>query len=114
MVVLGAPDRRHRGRDVPADLQARPGGLTVGREIRRTVLLLAWLLAVLGLCIGSFLNVVIHRLPLMLERGWKEESAEMLGVALDAPPPSHAVEAALALPVVRPRDRLAREHPQND
>ena len=25
----------------------------------------------LGLCIGSFLNVVIHRLPLMLERGWK-------------------------------------------
>ena len=34
------------------------------------------LLAVLGLCIGSFLNVVVHRLPLMLERGWKEESAE--------------------------------------
>ncbi|MGZ5215790.1 MAG: prepilin peptidase, partial [Caldimonas sp.] len=30
-----------------------------------------WVLAVLGLCIGSFLNVVIHRLPLMLERGWK-------------------------------------------
>ena len=24
-----------------------------------------WILAVLGLCIGSFLNVVIHRLPLM-------------------------------------------------
>ena len=37
-------------------------------------------LALLGLCIGSFLNVVIHRLPLMLERGWKLESAEMLGV----------------------------------
>ena len=39
-----------------------------------------WILAVLGLCIGSFLNVVIHRLPLMLERGWREESAELLGV----------------------------------
>jgi leader peptidase (prepilin peptidase)/N-methyltransferase len=37
-------------------------------------------LALLGLCIGSFLNVVIHRLPLMLERSWRLESAEMLGV----------------------------------
>ena len=36
-------------------------------------------LAVLGLCIGSFLNVVIHRLPVMLERTWKRESAELLG-----------------------------------
>ena len=44
-------------------------------------------LALLGLCIGSFLNVVIHRLPLMLERGWKADSAEMLGVQLDASEP---------------------------
>lgn len=43
-------------------------------------------LAVLGLCIGSFLNVVIHRLPMMLERGWKLESAEMLGLTTDVPP----------------------------
>ena len=43
------------------------------------------LLALLGLCVGSFLNVVIHRLPLMLERGWKLDSAEMLGVTLDTP-----------------------------
>ncbi|MEN9544691.1 MAG: hypothetical protein RLZZ598_1524 [Pseudomonadota bacterium] len=38
-------------------------------------------LALLGLCVGSFLNVVVHRLPLMMERAWKLESAEMLGVA---------------------------------
>lgn len=38
-------------------------------------------LALFGLCIGSFLNVVIHRLPMMLERQWKRDSAEMLGVA---------------------------------
>jgi leader peptidase (prepilin peptidase)/N-methyltransferase len=44
-------------------------------------------LAVLGLCIGSFLNVVIHRLPLMLERGWKMESADLLGVAHEETPP---------------------------
>ena len=43
-------------------------------------------LAVFGLCIGSFLNVVIHRLPLMLERGWKQESADLLGVALPDSP----------------------------
>lgn len=30
----------------------------------------------LGLLIGSFLNVVIHRLPIMLERQWREEIAE--------------------------------------
>ena len=43
-------------------------------------------LAVFGLCIGSFLNVVIHRLPLMLERGWKQESADLLGVAVPETP----------------------------
>jgi leader peptidase (prepilin peptidase)/N-methyltransferase len=49
------------------------------------LLLSPWALAVLGLLIGSFLNVVIHRLPLMLERGWRLDSAEMLGVKIDAP-----------------------------
>ena len=43
-------------------------------------------LAVFGLCIGSFLNVVIHRLPLMLERGWKQESADLLGVTVPETP----------------------------
>ncbi|GGO68813.1 prepilin peptidase [Bowmanella pacifica] len=27
----------------------------------------------IGLMVGSFLNVVIHRLPIMMERGWKQE-----------------------------------------
>lgn len=44
-----------------------------------------WALALLGLCIGSFLNVVIHRLPMMMERGWKLESAELLGVKAEVP-----------------------------
>ena len=34
---------------------------------------------VVGLCVGSFLNVVIHRLPKMLERGWHAQCAELRG-----------------------------------
>ncbi|MFZ1909879.1 MAG: A24 family peptidase [Burkholderiales bacterium] len=36
-----------------------------------------WIAAVLGLCIGSFLNVVIHRLPKMMEREWRAQCAEL-------------------------------------
>ena len=50
------------------------------------VMLTPWALALLGLCIGSFLNVVIHRLPQMLDRGWKAECADMLGVKVELPP----------------------------
>lgn len=40
---------------------------------------LLWpLAAVLGLCLGSFLNVVITRLPVMLMLGWRAEAREAL------------------------------------
>jgi len=35
---------------------------------------------VLGLLVGSFLNVVIHRLPQMLMRDWKIQAREVLGL----------------------------------
>ena len=44
---------------------------------------LPWVVLAFGLCIGSFLNVVIHRLPKMLERGWREECAELAGQPLE-------------------------------
>ncbi len=48
-----------------------------------------WLLittaVVAGLMVGSFLNVVIHRLPRMLERQWRAECADFTGTA---PPPA--------------------------
>lgn len=38
----------------------------------------------LGLIVGSFLNVVIHRLPKMMEREWRMQCAELNNPAADA------------------------------
>jgi len=42
--------------------------------------------ALVGLCVGSFLNVVIHRLPKMLDRGWRAQCAELSGEAVPEAP----------------------------
>lgn len=51
---------------------------------------------VLGLLIGSFLNVVIHRLPIMLEREWKAQAREILSEAQSsgeaAAPPAYSLQ----------------------
>ena len=39
----------------------------------------AFLASILGFLIGSFLNVVVHRLPKMLEQQWANECAELSG-----------------------------------
>jgi len=48
---------------------------------------------VFGLLVGSFLNVVIHRLPKMLEREWAQQAAELRGE-----PPAHAARFNLVVP----------------
>src|SRR3981081_3861239 len=100
------------------------------------------LAAVVGLCIGRFLNVVIHRLPRMLEQGWRTQCAELSGEtaqpparynllvprsqcpacghrigALDNIPvasasASHVSAPRTAVPRLRPPDRRSREHPR--
>lgn len=40
---------------------------------------LALAAGLLGLCVGSFLNVVIHRLPKMMENDWRIQCAELRG-----------------------------------
>ena len=40
---------------------------------------LPWLGLLLGLALGSFINVVIHRLPRMLENDWAAQCAELRG-----------------------------------
>lgn len=37
-----------------------------------------WVLGLLGLCVGSFLNVVVYRLPLRMELEWLSDSGEFL------------------------------------
>lgn len=46
---------------------------------------------VLGLLIGSFLNVVIHRLPKMLEQQWLKECADITGTAVPVSEPFNLV-----------------------
>lgn len=48
---------------------------------------LALLLVVLalGLCVGSFLNVVVYRLPLMMEKQWRESCAPLLQPLAEQP-----------------------------
>jgi leader peptidase (prepilin peptidase)/N-methyltransferase len=52
---------------------------------------------VVGLLIGSFLNVVIYRLPIMLERQWRED-CENLKAGADAPPRVAAPAFNLVVP----------------
>ncbi len=48
--------------------------------------LLTIVIAILGLCIGSFLNVVIYRLPKIMEQEWRHECAILLnGSAAESP-----------------------------
>jgi leader peptidase (prepilin peptidase)/N-methyltransferase len=44
------------------------------------LVLLTWI----GLSIGSFLNVVVHRVPLMLERDWRQQARSILDMPDEA------------------------------
>ena len=66
--------------------------------------------ALVGLCVGSFLNVVIHRLPRMLERGWRAQCAELSGE--DSAPQARPTtsRASIAMSGVRPPHRCDRKY----
>ncbi len=58
--------------------------------------LLLALAGLVGLMVGSFLNVVIHRLPRMMQAAWEADAAELRG---------EAAPAAERLSLLRPRSR---------
>ncbi|MBI3480953.1 MAG: prepilin peptidase [Nitrosomonadales bacterium] len=53
---------------------------------------------ILGLMVGSFLNVVIHRLPKMMERGWQQQCAELRGEEIAPHTPYNLVAPRSACP----------------
>lgn len=71
------------------------------------------LAGLIGLLVGSFLNVVIHRLPKMMEREWQQQCAELNGQTIEASPSynlivprsacphcNHAISALENIPVI--------------
>ena len=70
-----------------------------------SVLADAALVGLLGLLIGSFLNVVIHRLPRMMERQWAAECAQYAQDAGLAADDSAATQTQEPFNLVTPRSR---------
>ncbi|ARN73033.1 prepilin peptidase [Oceanicoccus sagamiensis] len=66
-------------------LQASPA-LTIGLTV------------IIGLLVGSFLNVVIYRLPLMMEKEWKQECRIILELDKDQPPAKTEAKLTLSYP----------------
>ncbi|GAF57397.1 LOW QUALITY PROTEIN: leader peptidase [Psychrobacter sp. JCM 18902] len=64
----------------------------------------------LGLCVGSFLNVVIHRIPLMMVYSWRQECSQFMSEQADMPrehtlPLSNIVAADQPITLSRPASR---------
>src|SRR5882762_2520299 len=56
---------------------------------------------VVGLVVGSFLNVVIYRLPIMLEREWQGQARELLAAGAES------------VPAATPHERFTLSHPRS-
>lgn len=51
--------------------------------LQQSPVLLIALIFILGLMVGSFLNVVIYRLPIMMQSGWRRDCQEYLQLAVE-------------------------------
>ncbi len=56
------------------------------------------LAGIIGLLVGSFLNVVIHRLPKMMERDWRAQCAELSGAEFKTEEPYNLLKPRSACP----------------
>jgi leader peptidase (prepilin peptidase)/N-methyltransferase len=72
--------------------------MTVAALLAGSPLLLQAACLLLGLLVGSFLNVVIHRLPRMLERQWQREAALLQGQEPDPLPRYDLIQPRSACP----------------
>ena len=90
---IGNPDRRNGRCHVSANFQAGLSRLMLPESLA----VLAAVAGLLGLCVGSFLNVVIHRLPKMMEQDWQAQCSELRG--------EMASTAGEQLSLAKPRSR---------
>ena len=67
------------------------------RAVLTEVVLTPWGLGILGLCVGSFLNVVIHRMPKMMEQQWQAEARAVLSLPDAGPADGSAPTAPFSL-----------------
>ncbi len=64
-----------------------------------------FVVGILGLIVGSFLNVVIYRLPIMIQREWRKECAELLNVSSVSSPKEDNKEENEVFNLNQPRSR---------
>ncbi len=60
--------------------------MTLAAVVQDNPAVLVGLVFVLGLVVGSFLNVVILRLPVMMERAWQSEARQLLDLPAEEQP----------------------------
>ncbi|MBF6647218.1 A24 family peptidase [Methylobacter sp. BlB1] len=59
--------------------------------------ILSALAGIIGLMVGSFLNVVIYRLPIMMQRNWKKDCMEYLELSQEETPATEPFNLAFPL-----------------
>jgi leader peptidase (prepilin peptidase)/N-methyltransferase len=77
--------------------------MTLVQLLESSAGLFATLTFLVGLLVGSFLNVVIHRLPVMMERDWRRQCAEL--AAEDAKPAGRNAGGAGSAAPAAPAER---------
>ena len=61
--------------------------------LRQNPAFLITVCVILGMLVGSFLNVVIYRLPIMMQRDWKQQCCEFLEIPVPAETEADATAA---------------------
>ncbi|MEX0617430.1 MAG: A24 family peptidase [Pseudohongiellaceae bacterium] len=76
--------------------------MTILEILSNNPIALVTITLVVGLLVGSFLNVVIHRLPIMLQREWKSQCCEFLEIESSLPEESPAAAGFESFNLVKP------------
>ncbi len=71
---------------------------SLAQMLQSTPLFFTVLCGIIGLLVGSFLNVVIHRLPKMLEQEWLQQCADLNSKATEHAPPYNLLVPRSACP----------------